>query len=149
MKQIPSPFDKLVVYGDFHGFSPEELFDHWVMPTLLTRWWHVNAEVVPRVGGVYRFYWPEQYWFLQGTFEVFDRGERLRFGWTWNHEPGIYEPLWVDLSFMPIENGTRLAIYHGPYENTEVEQGARQGNLEGWIHFGSKLAGLRVGDPEG
>jgi uncharacterized protein YndB with AHSA1/START domain len=148
MKQIPSALDLLVVYGDFHGFTPNELFDYWTKPELVTQWWPKVAEINPREGGTYRFSWPEQEWFLQGVYEVFAPGERLRFGWTWNHEPGIYEPLWVDIFFAEIENGTRMSIFHGPYTDTESDQGARQGNLEGWIHFGSRLAGLRVGDPE-
>jgi len=148
MKQIPSSTDALVVYGDFHGFTPNELFDYWVNPELVTEWWPKVVEIDPRVGGAYRFSWPEQEWFLQGTYSVFDPGKQLKFGWTWNHEPGVYEPLWVDIYFMEIDNGTRMAIYHGPYTDTESDQGARQGNLEGWIHFGSRLAGLRVGEAE-
>jgi len=148
MKQLPSPPEVLVVYGDFHGFTPDELFDHWVTPELATQWWPKVAEIEPWEGGAYRFSWPEQDWFLQGTYEKFRRGEQLRFSWTWNHEPGVFQPLWVDIHFMSIDNGARLAIYHGPYTDSAEDQGAKQGNLEGWIHFGSRLAGLRVGEPE-
>jgi uncharacterized protein YndB with AHSA1/START domain len=148
MKQIPSSTDILVVYGDFHGFTPEELFDYWVEPELITQWWPKVAEVDPGIGGNYRFTWPEQQWFLHGVYAEFERGKRLKFGWTWNHEPGIYEPLWVDIHFMEIDHGTRMSIFHGPYTDSESDQGARQGNLEGWIHFGSRLAGLRVGESE-
>lgn len=148
MKQIPSSLDQLVVYGDFHGFSPEELYDYWVTPELLTQWWPAVVEVDHRDGGAYRFSWPDQNWFLQGTYGAVERGKHLRFSWTWNHEPGIWEPLWVDLFFEAIDNGTRLAIFHGPYSDSESDQGARKGNVEGWIHFCSRLAGLRVGEPE-
>lgn len=148
MKQIPSSADILVVYGDFHGFSPDELFDYWVKPELITQWWPKVVEIDPREGGIYRFSWPEQGWFLQGSYTAFVPGKQLKFTWTWNQEPGVYEPLWVDIHFMPIDHGTRMAIYHGPYTDSESDQGARQGNLEGWIHFCSRLAGLRVGEPE-
>jgi len=148
MKEIPSAPEILVVYGDFHGFTPEELFDHWVTPDLLTQWWPSAAEIDPREGGTYAFSWPEQEWHLRGTFGAFERGKHLRFSWTWDHEPSVEQPLWVDLYFMPIDNGTRLSIVHGRYTTSEGDQGARQGNLEGWIHFGMRLAGLRLGEAE-
>jgi uncharacterized protein YndB with AHSA1/START domain len=148
MKQIPSASDQLVVYGDFHGFTPDELFDHWIDPELVTQWWPRQVVIDPREGGAYRFTWPDQGWFLQGTYGAFVRGKHLRFSWTWNFEPGVYEPLWVDIYFMEIDHGTRMSIFHGPYSDSESDQGARQGNLEGWIHFCSRLAGLRVGEPE-
>ena len=146
MKEIPSSPDILVTYGDFLGFSPEELFDYWVTPELITSWWPKVALIDPKVGGAYRFSWPESGTYLQGTYGAFDRGKHLKFSWTWNHEPGVYEPLWVDLYFMPIDGGTRLSIFHGPYTDSEGDQIARQGNLEGWIHFGMLLAGQRIGD---
>ena len=146
MKEIPSGTERLVLYGDFFNFTPEELFDYWVVPELLTQWWPKVAEIDPKVGGSYHFSWPEQDWLLRGTFEEFERGKRLRFSWIWNHPPGQQAPLWVELFFMPIENGTRLSIFHGPYADIESDQGAKQGHLEGWIHFGMRLAGLRPGD---
>lgn len=148
MTQIPSAHDLLVVYGDFHGFTPEELFDHWVKPDLITQWWPVEAIIEPREGGAYRLSWPEQDWVLQGNYKAFVCGEHLAFTWNWNHEPAVIQPLSVDVYFMPIENGTRMSIFHGPYASSEGDQGARQGNLEGWIHFCSRLAGLREGEPE-
>ncbi len=148
MKQIPSVSDTLVVYGDFHGFSPEELFDHWVLPDLLTLWWPQIADNEPHEGGSYRFSWPDQNWYLQGSYTVFQRGEHLRFSWKWNHEPEVDEPIWVDVCFMAIDHGTRMSIFHGPYSDSEKDQVSHQGILEGWIHFGSRLAGLRVGETE-
>jgi len=148
MKEIPSSTDQLVVYGDFHGFTPEELFQYWIRPDLMTQWWPKIAEIDSRVGGAYRFSWPDQNWFLQGIYGLLDPGKHLRFSWTWNHEPGVYEPLWVDVYFAEIDLGTRMSIFHGPYTDSESDQSARQGNIEGWIHFCSLLAGLRVGDPE-
>jgi uncharacterized protein YndB with AHSA1/START domain len=148
MKQIPSPTDVMVVYGDFHGFTPEELFDYWVVPELVTQWWSNVAESDAREGGSYCFSWPEQGWRLRGTYDAFERGKRLKFGWNWDHEPDVHQHMRVDVHFMPIENGTRIGIYHSSYSESEADQGERQGHLEGWIHFGSRLAGLRVGEAE-
>ncbi len=146
MKEIPSSPDILVVYGDFINFTPEDLFDYWVKPELVTLWWPKVAEIDPRVGGIYRFSWPEQDWNLFGTFGSFEFGKHLQFTWTWTHSAVTDLPLTVDLYFMPIENGTRLSIFQGPYTNSSVDQGARQGNIEGWVHFGMRLAGLRPGE---
>ncbi len=145
MKQIPSPADHLVVYGDFPGFAPEDLYEYWVNPDLLKQWWPEVVENDLRVGGTYRFSWPAPNWFLQGTYGELDPGKRLRFSWTWNHEPGVFEPLWVDVFFMPIEGGTRLSIFHGLFSESESDQAARAGCMEGWIHFGQKLASLKAG----
>ena len=146
MIEIPSATDFLVVYGEFMNFSPEELFDYWVKPELMTQWWPPVAEIKAEIGGTYRFSWPEQDWFLQGTYSHLERGKRIRFSWTWNHEPGVYEPLWVDVLFMPIDGGTRMSIFHSSYSDSESDQHARKGNIEGWIHFGMRLAGLRPGE---
>jgi hypothetical protein len=44
------------------------------------------------------------------------------------------------------ENGARMAVHQGPFGEEASEQEDRQGIVEGWIHFGMRLAGLRVGD---
>ncbi len=146
MIEIPSSSDILLVYGEFMNFTPEELFDYWVKPDLIIQWWPPVVEINAEVGGAYRFTWPELQTFLQGTYSHVDRGRRWRFSWTWNHEPGVYEPLWVDIHFMPIDHGTRMSIMHGPFSNSESDQQARKGVIEGWIHFGMRLAGLRPGE---
>jgi uncharacterized protein YndB with AHSA1/START domain len=147
MKEIPTNPEQVVVYGDFHGFEPEELFTYWIEPERVTQWWPKVVEIDARPGGNYKFSWPDQGWHLQGSYAVVDPGKHLRFSWTWNPESG-FDPLWVDIYFMPIEGGTRAAIFQGPYSLTDADQEARQGNIEGWIHFGSRLAGLRAGEPE-
>ncbi len=141
MIEVPSPSDRIVVVGDFKDFTPEELYDHWTRSDLLEYWWPAKAEADPKIGGHYAFSWPDMGWYLQGNYTAAEPGKHLGFTWTWNHEPGTYEPLQVDLYFAPIEEGTRLAIYHGPF--TAENTGSRQGIIEGWLHFGMRLAGLR------
>ena len=48
-------------------------------------------------------------------------------------------------NFQPRENGTWMTITHGPWSQEQDSQTERQGVLEGWIHFGMRLAGLRRG----
>jgi uncharacterized protein YndB with AHSA1/START domain len=122
-----------------------DLFDHWVRPELLVRWWPREAKVDPRVGGPYQFSWPEQNWHLRGTYTSFEPGRRLAFTWAWDHDVGKFSDLQVDLVFQEIEGGTRLTITHGPWGPESESQVERQGVIEGWIHFGMRLSGLRTG----
>ncbi|HVT14336.1 MAG TPA: SRPBCC domain-containing protein [Fimbriimonadaceae bacterium] len=132
--------------GDFGGFTPTELFDHWVKPELLVKWWPREAEVDPRVGGAYKFSWPDQNWRLEGVYTAFEPGASLGFTWAWNFDAPEAEPLQVRLAFAPSEHGTTLTLEHRSWDQTDAAQQERQGILEGWIHFGMRLAGLHRGD---
>jgi uncharacterized protein YndB with AHSA1/START domain len=146
MHPLPSGPSELVLQGDFEAFSPQELFDYWVTPSLLTQWWPEEAQVNACPGGEYCFSWPSMNWTLQGTFKEIAPGERLSFTWKWNHDPQDEEHLVVTVDFAGADTaGTLLTIHHGPYGDSEEDQEARQGHLEGWIHFCMKLAGLRDG----
>jgi uncharacterized protein YndB with AHSA1/START domain len=146
MRQIPSAPEIAVVSGDFEQFTPEELYDYFTSPGLLTRWWPTDAEVDRQVGGEYHFAWPANDWHLRGKYTALDPSSHIGFTWSWDHEPSHITPKLVDIWFMPMyEHGSRLAIYHGPFDTSESDQSARQGIVEGWIHFGMALAGMRVG----
>lgn len=144
MREIPSSPDQLIVSGDFPGFTPEELFAHWVEPELLGRWWPQMAQVEPGVGGEFRFSWQDTA--LYGTYTAFEVGVHLGFTWAWTSNPNDCQPLQVDIWFMEVDGGTRMAVYHGPYCDAEDDRTARDGHREGWIHFGMRLAGLRTPD---
>lgn len=149
VKDVSPSKDRIRVVGEFTAFTPQELFDHFVKPELAVQWWPREATIDPRVGGSYKFSWPQQDWRLQGEYTVFEPGKRLGFTWSWDHDRSKYEPLQVDLAFEPIEDGgTQLTIDHYPWVDTEAEQTDRQGVIEGWIHFGMRLAGLRSGEAE-
>ncbi|HZH98119.1 MAG TPA: SRPBCC domain-containing protein [Fimbriimonadaceae bacterium] len=145
MEQLSSSPDRLIVQGHFSGFTPEEMFQHWVTPELLCKWWMEEAEVEPREGGKYRFAWPEMGWVLEGEYTEFLAPERLSFTWRWNHDPAERETLLVQVDITPApEGGSVLTITHGPYSDSASDQEAKQGHLEGWIHFGMRLAGMRT-----
>ena len=149
MRQIPSPSDVAVVSGDFEEFTPADLYDYFTSPGLLTRWWPTEAEIDPTVGGQYHLYWAKSDWHLRGTYTAREPGVHLGFTWAWDHEPSHGAVKQVDVWFMPLfERGGRLAIYHQPFDASESDQNARQGIVEGWIHFGMILAGIRRGDVE-
>jgi uncharacterized protein YndB with AHSA1/START domain len=147
MRQIPSAKELLVVSGDFEAFSPQELFDLWTIPEQLQKWWPELATIDANPGGQYRLEWPAMSWVMQGEIDAVAPGEHIGFTWNWNHEPDKRERR-VDVYFQPLDAGSRLAIYHGPFGTDDNEQADRQGILEGWIHFGMRLAGLAVGASE-
>ncbi len=140
----PNP-STIKVQGDFGGFTPAELFDYWVDSSLLVRWWPAEATVEPRVGGSYALSWPQQGWHLRGSYTAFEAGRHLGFTWAWDHDAPGTNPTQVDLTFEETDEGTRLTIDHGPWPNTEEAQTERSAVIEGWIHFGMRLAGLRTG----
>jgi uncharacterized protein YndB with AHSA1/START domain len=144
MHQLPTPKNRLLVEGHFSGFSPQELFDHWVTPSLLVQWWPQEAHVQAGVGGNYRFFWPDMGWELTGEYKEWVPGERLVFTWRWNFDPEGSEPKTVEVGFaVSPEGGSIMTIEHWPYDDGEESQNDRQGHLEGWIHFGMRLGGLR------
>lgn len=135
--------EKIVVEGHLSGFEPAEVFAYWTEPDKLVQWWPQVAVLDPRVGGSYAFSWPEMDWHLRGTYTAFEPPSHLGFTWKWDHDKPTFGPLHVDLHFDPHpEGGTRMTIEHGPFG--PGDEGERQGITEGWIHFGMRLAGLRV-----
>ncbi len=139
MIEVPSGSEQIVIVGDFQLFSAQELFEYWVQPDLLKYWWTERAETDPRVGGRYKLSWPEMDWVLEGEYTTVEPGKHLGFTWSWNHEPEV-GPKQVDVYFSELAEATRVGIYHSPFEGNSAD---RQGVVEGWIHFGMRLAGLR------
>lgn len=145
MRDVSPDSSTIRVTGVIGGYTPEELFDYWVKPDLLTMWWPREATVEAGPGGSYRFEWPDQGWLLQGTYFDFEPGKRLGFTWRWSHDQPDLEPLRVEVGFEPTPEGTALTIEHGPWGASEEDQTERLGVIEGWIHFGMRLAGLHLG----
>ena len=142
MIELPWHHDRLLLTGDFPGFSANELFDHWTKPDLLAKFWPPVAHIDLRPGGYYRFEWPTQDWYLHGHYLRVERGSRLEFDWTWNHELGKFTPLTVAMYFKAIEGGCRFTIEH--YDFQEADLGSMEGISGGWTHFGDRLRSLRV-----
>jgi uncharacterized protein YndB with AHSA1/START domain len=146
MHEIPTANHILVLQGDFEAFTPQELYDYFLTPSLVTQWWPDEAQISPCVGGKYCFTWPSMGWTLQGEYKEIEPGERISFSWKWNHDPVDYPTLEVALDFAPaINGGALLTITQGQYDESTAQQEDRAGHREGWIHFCMKLAGLREG----
>lgn len=149
MKQIPSEPQIAVISGDFEQFSPTELYEYFTDSGKLVAWWPKVAEVTAVVGGQLHLAWPDNDWHMRGVYTALEPGVHVGFTWAWDHEPSHVGAKQVDIWFQPLmESGSRIAIYHGPYDVSEQDQGSKQGVIEGWIHFGMILAGLRDGGVE-
>lgn len=136
--------ERLVVEGRLGGFSVEEAWEHWTQPEKIVLWWPDVAHMDLRPGGGYALSWPRMEWHLRGEYTVVDPPRRLGFTWRWDHDPAGSRALDVSVAFDPHpDGGTCLRIEHGPFGTEEAE--ARQGILEGWIHFGMRLDGLKAG----
>ena len=135
---------RLVVSGDFAGFTVEEMFRHWLEPEKLKAWWPQEAQVEAKVGGKYHMIWNQPEWRMRGEIRALEENSRLSFAWKWDHLPDLPE-LEVTVEFEPIEGGTRLRITQGPYEHSERDLKERAGHLDGWRFFGAKLRVLARG----
>jgi uncharacterized protein YndB with AHSA1/START domain len=135
--------------GYFDHMSPNALFRHLTEPDLVTKWWPPTAVSDPRLGGKFIYTWPESNWTLRGEYIAFDPGRHVSFSWCWDHEPVEHGNQIVDMWIEPyLEDGSLLGIFHGKFAETELDQAARQGIAEGWIHFCMHLAGLTDSDDD-
>ncbi|WP_374687973.1 SRPBCC domain-containing protein [Promineifilum sp.] len=136
--QQPSGSDHMVVAADLPDLSPRQAFDYFITPELLARWWPPEADVDARSGGEYVLRWPKMGWALSGRYTAFEPGERLAFTWQWAHRPELPART-VDVRFAPSATGCRVAITHGTYGDSPVEQADRQSHIDGWLHFLGQL----------
>jgi uncharacterized protein YndB with AHSA1/START domain len=136
---IPSDADRLIVHAHFANLSPEQVFDAFTRPDLLTRWWSPQAEVDARVGGAYHLIWAQQNWHLRGSYVEFARGKRLVFTWHWDHEPEVPARM-VEIEIAPDGSSTSIILTHGFYAAGDNDE--RQGHLDGWTYFLEQLGNL-------
>ena len=127
----------ITVEQDLAG-DPAAVFEWFVDPVLLTRWWPTSAGTDPVVGGRYRLYWEGPDVTLLGEYEHVSPGERLGFTWSWDHEhlPARH----VVVEFAASDRGTMVNVSHAAESD---EEGA--GYVDGWTHFLGRLD-ARIGD---
>jgi uncharacterized protein YndB with AHSA1/START domain len=113
--------------------DPDAVFEWFVDPVLLVRWWPTEAVTDPVVGGRYRMYWDAPDVTLRGEYVEVVFGERLRFTWQWDHEARL-APRDVEIEFAASARGTLVSVTH---ECESEEEGV--GYLDGWTHFLAQL----------
>ncbi len=121
-----------VVAHDLPG-DPASIFEWFVDPVLLARWWPTTAETDPVVGGWYRMYWSGPDVTLRGEYLDLTVGARLVFTWSWDHDDLAARR--VDVSFAASDRGTLVTVTH---ESETEDEGA--GYVDGWTHFLARLA---------
>jgi uncharacterized protein YndB with AHSA1/START domain len=93
--------NELVLVGDFPNMQPDLMFKFWTKPELIKKWWPKHAEIEPRVGGIYHFFWPHMNWHLRGNYITFEPGKKLSFTWKWDHIVNITSEKEVMVIFEP------------------------------------------------
>jgi uncharacterized protein YndB with AHSA1/START domain len=149
IKDISTSNAELALTGAFLDFTALGLFAYWTRPDLLRQWWPPQAELEPRPGGAYRYWWPERGDSLRGVFTTFEPGRNLAFTWKWDHEPADAPPRTVTVTFTPDQRDDErvtLTLRHAPYGDSQAEQDVRNGHLEGWTYFLGKLQSLSPAD---
>ena len=117
--------------------SREKVFDAWVDPKALTRWFAPSDDytvVVPtleaRVGGRYVVEMRRSDGHVSkavGTYRALDRPSKLVFTWGWEHEPGAGETL-VTVELIERGRTTELVLTHERFPTEE----SREQHNQGW-----------------
>jgi uncharacterized protein YndB with AHSA1/START domain len=128
---MPSVHVEHDVAGD-----PASVFEWFVDPVLLARWWPNEAETDPVVGGRYRMYWNGPDVTLRGEYLEVSAGDRVGFTWSWDHDD--LPPRRVDVAFAASDRGTLVSVTH---EHESEDEGS--GYVDGWTHF-LALLGARI-----
>src|SRR5262245_12278076 len=121
--------DRVLKVSRVINASPERLFDAWIKPEVMLRWWGPeNAgvgehELDIRVGGS----WRTQFvcsmggdLTCSGIYHALERPRRIACTWAWTQADGSrgHETL-VDVSFEEVERGTRLTVVQQTFQNAE------------------------------
>lgn len=139
--RLPTNHTQLLLTAEFPQLTPNDLFDYFTQPNLLTKWWPQQAETDPQPGGRYRLSWPDMNWELFGEYFTFESGRTLVFSWQWAHDLQMPQRQ-VKIEFAPHEDGSKITLTHGSYDNSARDQEDRQSHWDGWRHFLGQLQQL-------
>jgi uncharacterized protein YndB with AHSA1/START domain len=125
-----------------HRFAAprEEVFDAWINPDVLRRWWHAAptwdtplAEVDAREGGGYRLSMRTdagEVHTVRGEYREVRPPERLVYTWSWEEGPEMAgsENTVVVVEFLEDGDGTLVKLTHTGFGNEQV----RAMHVHGW-----------------
>lgn len=120
--------------------TPEEVFDAWTSPEVLTRWWAAQptwtspgCEVDLRVGGLYMLRMRSddgRIYAVGGEYREVDRPRRLVYTWCWEGtdgpDPGVVSLVTVE--FRLEAEGTTVVLEHSGLTSEQ----SRSGHEAGW-----------------
>ena len=135
--------------------SPDEVFDAWTSPEVLTRWWAAQptwtspgCEVDLRVGGRYVLRMRDDetghVHAVGGVYREVERPHRLVYTWCWEGTDGLHpghESL-VTVEFVPTDDGTSVLLEHSGLASEE----SRRRHTAGWNGTFDNLATRVFGD---
>lgn len=118
--------------------SPEAVYDAWVNPEFLVKWWGPEGVNTPihqldvRAGGAWSTTMENaegQRFTSSGIYKVLDRPNRLVLTWGWDLEDGSRShETEIELSFSKTAIGTLMVLVQGRFENKD----ARDEHNTGW-----------------
>lgn len=125
---------------------PRAVFEAWVDPERLTRWFCDRAVVAPRKGGVYALEWgrwggPEHY-VTAGVFERYEPGHRFWLFNVYDYPPDgdVYGPMAWGVELESVGgNGTRVTVRQGGFGEGPWWDRYYDGCAEGWERSLSRL----------
>lgn len=117
---------------------PERVFELWVTPELLVKWWGPEGSDIPahaidvRPGGKWRTTMRNaegKLFTVSGVYRTIDPPRRLAFTWAWDNEKGERgHETDVTVTFEPAPGGTRLVLLQKEFQSKD----ARDRHGIGW-----------------
>ena len=142
VKRIDAGCERFVLKARFPHFTPELLFNYWIKPELLRRWWSSDLQLTARLGGGFHLPWMETGRCLVGTYTYFEHGKRLAFTWHWSDESSAPRRS-VALGFRPsTSGGASLMLMAGLYDRTPDGRKMRRDHMDCWTYFLTRLHAL-------
>lgn len=122
--------------------NPEAVFDAWINPKKLTRWFiggktsEAEAYVCARKGGCYLIVMKgDKEWPHAGNYLEVTPGKRLRF--TWYTPSTEFKRSEVDVALVAADGGTRVTIVHEGLPEAQA-----QAHHDGWAELLTKLENI-------
>jgi uncharacterized protein YndB with AHSA1/START domain len=125
--------------------SPEQVFDAFLDPAKLVKWWGpqgfaiIHCEVEAKVGGQWRIGMQSpngsEHW-IQGVYQAIDVPHRLVFTWIWEKSDQVNSETTVTITLVGNQQQTQLRLVHEPFATKEQQLG----HEKGWVDSLQALA---------
>jgi uncharacterized protein YndB with AHSA1/START domain len=116
--------------------SPEQVFDAFLDPAKLVKWWGpqgfsiVHCEVEAKVGGKWHIGMQSpngsEHW-IQGVYQEINVPHRLVFTWIWEKFDPVNSETTVTITLVRNQQQTQLRLVHEPFATKEQQLGHEKG----------------------
>jgi uncharacterized protein YndB with AHSA1/START domain len=128
--------------------TPEEVFEAWTDPELMSRWMspvgHAEAEVDLRPGGRFRVVMVGEGREIQHTGEYLEISPPDRLVFSWRSPYTGPDPTVVTVALQPVTGGTELVLTHD-----QLPEGMGPPHRDGWGRMLDRLQGEVLGQKGG